>query len=222
MQRVETLIMKKVALVVTAVLLMSYAGSAQKKDKKSNTDTAIGSEYIPVEGRSKNGVPKELQGTWVLVSGLQKTKPPVDLEPRKVAPGSEIRRDSVTTTTTVNGVTRTTTEVDIERMGTPEKQITPAQKDNMHKADKPSISFYGSDETFSGFTGCNKYAGRYTLSGKKLILLNGAASTKMVCMGEYNEQDYLNSLKRVNTFRANNGMLELMDGNDVVLTFAKK
>ncbi|MDQ6814060.1 MAG: META domain-containing protein, partial [Bacteroidota bacterium] len=174
--------MKKFALVIVAVILTSLVVNAQK-DTKENNDTSA--EYIPVEGRSVKGVPVELQGTWILASGIKKTKPNAGIGSRKMAPGSEIRRDSVTRTTTVNGETHTTTEVNIERMGVPQKQITPRQKDNMHQAEKPSISFYGLNETFSGFTGCNKYSGRYKLLGKRLILLDGAASTKMVCMGEY-------------------------------------
>ncbi|MCW3111568.1 MAG: lipase [Segetibacter sp.] len=211
--------MKKILLIITAVGFFSYTGISQSV--KETTDT-VSSEYIPVEGRSETGVPKELQGTWVLTSGIKKTKPNIDLGNKKLAPGTETRRDSVTRTTTVNGETRTTTEVNIERIATPEKQITPPQKDNMHKAERPSISFYGLNETFSGFTGCNKYSGRYKITGNKIILLDGAASTKMVCIGEYDEKDFLNTLKKVNSFRTNNGKLELMDGNDVLLAFSRK
>lgn len=224
LKRVKNLIMKKVPVLIAAFSLICYTSICQagKKDKKDNADTSVGSEYIPIEGRSENGIPKELQGTWLLVSGIKKTKPSVDVDTKKLAPGTEFRRDSVTRTTTINGETRTTTEVNIERMGTPEKKITPPQKDAMHKAEKPSISFYGLNETFSGFTGCNKYSGRYKITGNKILLLDGAASTKMVCIGEYDEQEYLNSLKRINSFRASNGRLDLMDGVDVILTFSRK
>jgi heat shock protein HslJ len=215
------MIMKAISFFIAAVGLFSFAANAQA-GKKGGNDSARVSEYIPIEGRSQAGVPKELQGTWLLVSGVKRTKPGVDVSNKKIAPGTEMRRDSVTTTATVNGETRTTTEVNIERMGQPIRQITPPQKENMHKAENPSISFYGENETFSGFTGCNKYAGRYKIEGNKIILLDGAASTKMVCLGDYNEEDYLASLKKINSFRANNGRLELMDGNSVVLTFAKK
>ncbi|GEO08580.1 META domain-containing protein [Segetibacter aerophilus] len=213
--------MKKIYFLITGLLVLSGACYSQA-EKNTGKDTSTQSEYIPIEGRSEAGVPKELQGTWVLTSGIQKLKASAPAGTKKLAPGTEIRRDSVTTTTTVNGETHTTTEVNIERMATPVKQITPPQKDNLHKAEKPSISFYGANETFSGFTGCNKYSGRYRITGNKILLLNGAASTKMVCLGEYDEQDYLNSLKRINAFRANNGKLELLNGNDVVLTFSRK
>lgn len=212
--------MKTTLLLIVAVALLSDNSFGQAS-KKGSADT-VASEYVPIEGRSKNGVPKELQGTWVLSAGIPKTKPAVKVDDKKYTPGSEISRDSVTTTTDVNGQTVTTTEVNIERVATPIKQITPPQKDNMHKAARPSISFYGENETFSGFTGCNKYSGRYKLSGNKLLLLNGAASTKMVCMGDYDEQTFLRALTRVNSFRSNNGTLELMDGGDVVLTFSRK
>lgn len=212
--------MKNIPLLISAFIFLSLFANAQG-EKSDNVDRSIGSEYIPVEGRV-DGIPKALQGKWLLSSGIKTAKPNIDLGTKKQAPGSEIRRDSVTTTSIVDGETRTITEVNIERMGTPEKQITPAQKSKLHKAEIPSISFYGLNETFSGFTGCNKYSGRYKISGNKITLLNGAASTKMVCIGEYDEQEFLNSLQRVNIFRVNNERLELIDGTDVVLTFSRK
>src|SRR5437870_13687628 len=108
--------MKKILLLISAVGFFSHAGISQTEKETTNT---VSSEYIPVERHSETGVPKELQGTWVLTSGIKKTRPAVDLASKKLAPGTEIRRDSVTHTTTVNGETHTTTEVNIERMGTP-------------------------------------------------------------------------------------------------------
>src|SRR4051812_24980366 len=132
--------MKKILLLITAAGFFSYQGISQTEKESKDTASA---EYIPVEGHSETGVPRELQGTWILSSGVKRIKPEADLLSKKPAPGTETRRDSVPTTTTVNGETRTTTEVNIERIATPEKQITPQQKDKMHKAERPSISFYG-------------------------------------------------------------------------------
>lgn len=211
--------MKKFSLFIIALLIFCISSISQSKSKPSgNSDTVA--EYIPIEGKSE-GVPVALQGTWVLISGVDKMSQNQMANIKKPVAGTETR-DSVTTTTTVNGETRTVTEVQIDRIATPVNQITPPQKDRMHKAAKPSISFYGLNETFSGFTGCNKYSGRYKLSGNKIVLLDGAASTKMVCMGDYDESAFLNSLKRVNAYRSNNGQLELLDGNDIVLVFGRK
>jgi len=178
-------------------------------------------EYLPVEGRSETGIPADLQGTWVLVSGIEKTPSAVGRE-IKPAPGTETRRDSVTTTENVNGVTHTTTVVEIDRIGVPDKTVTQPQSNKMHKAEKPGISFYGQNETFSGFTGCNKYSGRYSISGHNISLKNATASTQMLCMGDYDEKTYLNTLKKVTAFKTNNGNLELMDGENVLLVFEKK
>ncbi len=212
--------MKKIVLLIIAAAIFSFESISQSK-KREAADTA-GSEYIPVEGRSETALPKELQGTWVLTSGIKKVKPETDMQNKKRVAGTETRLDSMTKTTTVNGETTTTTEVNIEKMATPEKQITPPQKDNMHRAEKPSISFYGLNETFSGFTGCNKYSGRYNINGNKITLHDAAASTKMVCMGEYDEKAFLSALKKVNSFKGDNGRLELLDGSEVVLVFERK
>ncbi|HEX8462968.1 MAG TPA: META domain-containing protein, partial [Segetibacter sp.] len=126
------------------------------------------------------------------------------------------------TTTNVNGVAYTSTEVEVRRVAPVDKQITPAQGTKMHMPEKPSISFFGVNETFSGFTGCNKYTGRYKINGNKISLNNPAASTKMVCLGNYDEKTFLNTLASVNSFRSQNGQLELLNGEEVLLVFTKK
>ena len=210
--------MKFILLLILVAPFFAKEGNAQSKKHKGDTTR---SQYIPVEGRS-DGVPQNLEGSWVLASGLKTIQPAINAINKKAVPGTEISRDSVSTTTTVNGETRTTTEVNVERVAVPLKQVTPLQKENMHKADKPSISFFGLNETFSGFTGCNKYSGRYKVSGNKISLSDAAASTKMLCLGEYDEKDFITALKRVNSYKTDNGMLELLDGDEVVLSFSRK
>ena len=212
--------MKKIGLLICFIAF--YSGALIAQSSTNETDDTVDTAYIPVEGHSKTGLPKELQGSWILISGIKKSVPAVDLTNKKLIPGTETRRDSATTTTTINGVTHTTTEVEIQRIATTEKQITPLQKSKMHQAEKPGISFYGLNETFSGFTGCNKYSGRYSIHGNRITLRGASASTKMVCLGEYDEKDFLSTLKSVNAYRSNNGKLELLNGSQVLLVFARK
>lgn len=195
-----------------------------------STDTVVitGTQYIPIEGRSETGTLADLEGAWELDS-LNGTLVPgksainVEVLTPTVPEGGEWRHDSTTTTQTVNGVTHTTTTVLIDKMGTPGNKITPPQGSNYHIPAKPSISFFGANETFSGFTGCNRFSGRYAVAGKDSISLqSAAASTKMVCLGDYDEDAFLNTLRRVNTFKAENGKLELLEGDKVILVFSKK
>ncbi|MDB5190699.1 MAG: hypothetical protein JWQ96_262, partial [Segetibacter sp.] len=124
-----------------------------------------GEAFIPIEGRAQT--PANLAGSWVLTSGLKaKNKEKAkEFYEKKPEPGTETRRDTKTTTA-ANG--ETTTEVEYDIIAKPVKQITPRQKSKMHKPEKPSINFFGLNQTFSGFTGCNKISGRYTLSGNKM------------------------------------------------------
>lgn len=138
----------------------------------------------------------------------------------KVAPGTETRHDSVTTTEKVKGVTYTTTTVQIDKTADNTNRITPPQGSVYHIPQKPGISFYGSNETFSGYTGCNRFAGRYALVGDSAIdLKNATASTKMVCLGDYDEDEYLNTLRKATAYKATDGKLQLLSGNDVILIF---
>lgn len=243
--------MKKVILVIPAIALLTCCSTFRfhKRDKNSgvkstaqtksginsqNIKTAssesvviAGSEYIPVEGRSGLGTRHELEGSWELDSlngMLVPGKSNLNIEPQPSLPANtEIRRDSTTTTTKVKDETRSTTTVLIEKTGPAGNKITPPQGSNYHIPAKPSINFFGANETFSGFTGCNKFSGRYTMSGKDTISLrSAAASTKMVCLGDYDEVDFLNTLRRVNSFRTVNDRLELLNGNEVLLVFLRK
>ena len=169
-----------------------------KEDIADFTDTVV----VPLGGRLES-LPKGLQGKWFLNSGIKKTKPPVDMNEKKQE-NERIEKENA-----MAG-------------GVEASSITPSQGDNMHRPEKPSISFYGLNATFSGFTGCNHYGGRYQVkSGNKLILEAAAAATKMVCLGDYNESAFLSALNRVDGYRTNDGRLELLTGNKVLLVFTK-
>jgi len=244
--------MKKILLIIPAAILLSNcstfrsnrsaktskpSGSSQRLNLPDNakenafqsTDTipVVGTQYMPIEGRSETGTRADLEGAWELDSlngSLVPGKSNLNVQAiPKIPEGTEIRHDSTTSTHTINGVTHTSTTVLIDKSGTPGNKITPPQGSNYHIPSKPSISFFGANETFSGFTGCNRFSGRYSVAGKDTISLEGAAaSTKMVCLGDYDEQAYLSALKRVNSFKAVNGRLELLEGNSVLLSFSKK
>ncbi|MDB5247377.1 MAG: hypothetical protein JWQ40_1771 [Segetibacter sp.] len=235
--------MKRIIVLIPVAAMLSYCGST-KSTQTSSTESASkrlnvarsndssepagpirisGAQYIPIYGRNEAGVLPQLEGKWILQS-IGGTAIPgtssINIAPKTALQGE--RRDSITSTQTINGVTRTTTEVNIELPGKEEKRITPQQGTNFHIPEKPSINFYGSNETFAGFTGCNKYSGRYVISGTNSISLqNATASTKMVCIGDYDEAAFLNTLRRVNSFKGTNDQLQLMEGDSVLLVFSK-
>jgi heat shock protein HslJ len=186
---------------------------------QSEEVTVTGTEVLPILGRNESGIRADLEGTWTLQSS-----PGGSLTNSQPAPkGVETRNDTTTSTETVNGTTRTTTSVDIVREK--EARITPPQSSNpnMHVPEAPSIRFFGSNETVSGFTGCNKFSGRFTQTGSNSISFqNVNPSTKMVCIGSYDENAFMNLLRRVNSFRSTGGRIELMNGNDVLLVFSRK
>jgi heat shock protein HslJ len=124
-------------------------------------------------------------------------------------------------TEVINGVTQT--ETIIERPAYQGKKITPAQSGNYHIPQKPYLSFYGSNETFSGFSGCNKLSGRYKMMGQKNINLEKAAlSTRMACIGDYDENLFINSLHEINAYNIENNQLRFLKGGTVILVFLKR
>ena len=216
--RSKSLKMKK-WIFIPAFIIVAYSANSQAND----SITITGTEYVPIEGRREG--PTKLEGSWVLSKGL--TARPSNLqkkfEEKKQAPGTEISRDSVTRTRTVNGVQSTTTEYQIRQVAAPiASEFTPPQGDEVHEPESPSISFFGLNETVTGFTGCNKYSGRFTLRGNKISFNHVNASTKIPCLGKYDEKEFVSKLKKVNAFKNDGGKLQLLHGDEVLLVFNKK
>ena len=197
--------------------------SAQNKDSVVIT----GEEYIPVEGRGE--VPGKLEGYWILHSGLNSlsNKKHTKATTNKSATTPiATSKQSTTSTKTKNGVTTTTTttttESEVKYNKEKAKKITPAQGSKLHNPQKPSLSFYGLNQTFTGFTGCNKFSGRFTSKGNAINLTSANPSTKMVCIGEYDEAEFINKIERVNAYKINSGRLQLLGNGSVLLTFVRQ
>jgi len=87
---------------------------------------------------------------------------------------------------------------------------------------QPYIHFYGSSGSFVGYTGCNRISGFLSGTGGNAIHFdNTNPSTAIPCAGGNDEQSFLSALQRVNAYSVSNGQLQLMDGNNVVMTFSK-
>lgn len=103
-----------------------------------------------------------------------------------------------------------------------ENRYTPLQSDRMHKAEKPSLRFFGESRAFSGFTGCNKLAGLYEISRDNEVDLSVAApSTRMACIGGYDEEKFMNGLKSVTHYKLEANKLILLKENLVIFTFTR-
>lgn len=219
------------------------SGASPSIPKNNQPDTIIvtGSEYLKVLGRNENGMYPQLEGTWEL-----ETMPGGNLASNKniiketasmtgdegkpytgkildesMKDSKEIKRE--TTTKKTDKGTTTETTVYLVNKNEPERRITPAQGDKYHYPEKPFLNLFGSNETFSGFTGCNRIAGRYALRGNDGITFSHSApSTRMVCIGDYDEKEFFSALKRVNRYKSTGSQLQLMDGDDVVLVFGRK
>ena len=224
--------MKKVLILIPIAALMFSCGTpkpnrsgsgsnAMQTNRSSGSEevTVVGTEYIPVEGKNEFGIRGDLEGNWLLESA-----PGGSLaNNRSAAPPIVMRNDTTTRTETVNGVTTTSSSVQIIKPQ--DARITPAQSSNpnIHVPEKPSLRFFGSNETFSGFTGCNKISGRFTQMGRSSLSFSKAnPSTKMVCIGEYDEEAFVGMLRRVTNFKSNGGKLQLMEGDNILLVFSKK
>jgi len=87
---------------------------------------------------------------------------------------------------------------------------------------KPAfITFDFDSSRFTGNTGCNSIAGRFTLRNELLIIDRNIISTKMACPG-YNDQHFITLLLKINKFTMDDRTLELSQDNLVLMTFKKE
>jgi hypothetical protein len=69
----------------------------------------------------------------------------------------------------------------------------------------------------SGYAGCNRYTGAYTLDGAALAL-RATRATRMACIdGMEREQAFLNALGAVAAWRVDGQRLQLLDANRLVV-----
>lgn len=108
------------------------------------------------------------------------------------------------------------TEWELIRMG--------ASKPNLTGTDnKVSILFSKDNSHFAGFSGCNRYSGKYEIK-KGNLLFDNIVSTKMACpeTDMSFETNYLNALNKVDNFAINGDTLFLKNNGRAVLIFIAK
>jgi heat shock protein HslJ len=74
----------------------------------------------------------------------------------------------------------------------------------------------------SGFAGCNRFSGNYTLGTDASLGVGTTSATKMACNEQRSqlEQRFLQKLQVVHQFSLNNGQLQLLDAqHKVLMTF---
>lgn len=171
----------------------------------------VGSQVVPITAR-RQSTPDPIEGVWILDS----------MQGRKIPDPSGLKTDKIPEATTDggNGVKEKSNDVSESQNISGETRITPPQGSRFHLPEKPRISFFGGNETFSGFTGCNKFAGRFHISAPdKIVLSNATPSTRMVCIGDYDEDEFIKTLHQVNRFLSVGNTLTLLSGNNPILVF---
>ena len=108
------------------------------------------------------------------------------------------------------------TEWELIRMGASKPKLTGT--DN-----KVSILFSKDNSHFAGFSGCNRYSGKYEIK-KGNLLFDNIVSTKMACpeTDMSFETNYLNALNKVDNFAINGDTLFLKNNGRAVLIFIAK
>jgi heat shock protein HslJ len=85
-----------------------------------------------------------------------------------------------------------------------------------------TINFNKEESMVSGFSGCNRFSGTYTLENG-LLKVGPLASTKMFCQDTHQiESEMLEALSKANNLRIENGLLKLMGDKKVILIAVKE
>lgn len=87
---------------------------------------------------------------------------------------------------------------------------------------KLMLNFNQIEEQISGFSGCNRFLGSYSLK-KGSIKIGPLAATRMFCQETHQiESDMLEALSKTNKIILTNTMLKLLSNEEVLLTAIKK
>ncbi|MFH6767598.1 META domain-containing protein [Gaetbulibacter aquiaggeris] len=84
------------------------------------------------------------------------------------------------------------------------------------------VNFNAEKQKITGFSGCNRFFGNYTLS-EKSITFGALGSTKMFCEKEANtvETNLFEALSKIDHLNSNNATLEFISNKGIVLTMIK-
>ena len=81
------------------------------------------------------------------------------------------------------------------------------------------IRFEENDNDVHGFTGCNKFSGKYESDDEQSLKLSGLSSTKMMCSDIDLENRLMRLLQNVDSYRISDNVLTLYTGGKAVATF---
>jgi heat shock protein HslJ len=84
----------------------------------------------------------------------------------------------------------------------------------------PSLTINAARQVFTGTTGCNSMSGSFNFSNKDIQFGRNIVTSKMAC-NEYDEASFLAALKRADNYNLTGNMLEIRQGNTLLLTFRK-
>lgn len=84
----------------------------------------------------------------------------------------------------------------------------------------PSLTINAAKQVFTGNTGCNSVSGSFNFSSKDIQFGRNLVTSKMAC-NEYDESAFLSALKKADNYNLNGNMLEIKQGNTLLLTFRK-
>src|SRR5690606_39320552 len=90
--------------------------------------------------------------------------------------------------------------------------------DELYARRKPFIRFDLEAKRVSGNTGCNSFSGPLVINDDSINFNQPFAMTKMFCEG-VDEQAFLEAMERVETFRVKDDVLEMLNGDVVVMRF---
>ncbi|MBL8003136.1 MAG: META domain-containing protein [Flavobacteriales bacterium] len=77
------------------------------------------------------------------------------------------------------------------------------------------------DKSLSGFGGCNNLMGQFSLDGSS-IGFPGVGSTKKFCEGTQKVEDsFLGALREAKSFKVEDGLMKLMNGDKELAAFSK-
>ncbi|MCW3082282.1 META domain-containing protein [Segetibacter sp.] len=84
----------------------------------------------------------------------------------------------------------------------------------------PSLTINAARQVFTGTTGCNSMSGSFNFSNKDIQFGRNIVTSKMAC-NEYDETAFLAALKKADNYSLTGNMLEIRQGNTLLLTFRK-
>lgn len=192
-------------------------GQERKNSKKKTTKENVIAEEIADSSVSKKTGPgsiDDLKGEWIMTSDINSlNSKKIQASKVMVTSAEPILDNDIISSETPSKTGNIESNSQKAENAESEKNILPEER--------PSLLFNAKDGTLSGYSGCNNFTAKIIVNTDSIKIKEISINAKVDCKNQFQEDLFFQGLRRVKTFKLNDGAIEFYNGEKILMVFEK-